>query len=616
MMTLGHRARLTRWIPLFLLVLLSLIASACNLSSGDDDGKKATATSGTPVSEAGIPTVMIQAPDDGAHVLLGSDVLIYAVASDAVGVTRVELIQGETVVAAQASPNLDTGDSEFQVLLRWRPNAPGEQTLTIVPWRGDVRGTPATLMLVVREQSAALTLTPGATQAPFVPTNTPVGRTCRVQVAVGALNVRSGPGLVYPVIDGVTIGQELPVIGRQLYPAPWWQIVYRGRVGWVSDYYVNELGECSGIGIALPPPTPTPLLGTLPPTLPPTNTPLPPSPTLFIPSATPLPPGTATPSPTPEPCRVRIVQNGLPVYSGPGTVYTLMTFVAAGQEFSVAGRDTFGQWWQIHIAGTFGWVEARFIAPSGACHLVGVSPIPPTPTPTPSHTPSPTRTLAVTATPTVTAAATATITPTNTATATLTQTPSATPTATFTPSDTPTGTLPPTWTPTETFTPTWTPTVTPSLTFTPLPTLTYTATPTATETATETFTPTWTPTETFTPLPTLTYTATATETFTPTWTPTVTPPDVHAAADPDLHRHADSDRDGHRNAAAHLDADGDLHAAADADLHRDSYRDVHTHLDANRDLHAAADPDLHRDGYRDVHTHLDADGDLHAAADA
>ncbi|MEB2287645.1 MAG: SH3 domain-containing protein, partial [Anaerolineae bacterium] len=472
MMTLGYRVRLTRWTPLFLLVLLGLIASGCTLSSGDDDEKKATATSGTPVAQAGIPVVIIQAPDEGAHVLLGTDVLIYAVASDTVGVTRVELIQDETVVAAQASPNLDTGDSEFQVLLRWRPGAPGEQTLTIVPWRGDVRGTPATLALIVREPAAALTQTPGATQAPFVPTNTPIDRTCRVQVAVGALNVRSGPGLVYPVIDGVTIGQELPVTGRQLYPAPWWQVFYRGRSGWVSDYYVNVLGECSAIGIALPPPTPTPLLGTLPPTLPPTITPLPPSPTPFIPSVTPLPPGTATPSFTPEPCRVRIVQNGLPVYSGPGAVYTPMTFVAAGQEFSVAGRDTFGQWWQIHIAGTFGWVEARFVASSGACHLVGVSPIPPTPTPTPSYTP--------------------------------------TPTATFTPSDTPTGTPPPTWTPTET----------PSLTFTPLPTLTYTAT--ATETPPPTWTPTETPSLTFTPLPTLTYTATATETPPPTWTPTET----------------------------------------------------------------------------------------------
>ncbi|MEP0763219.1 MAG: hypothetical protein HRF48_10845, partial [Chloroflexota bacterium] len=143
MMTLGYRARLTPWITLLLLVLLGLVASACNLTSGDGEEKKATATSGTPVGEAGISTVIVQAPDDGAHVLLGSDVLIYAVASDAVGVTRVELIQGETVVAAQASPNLDTGDTEFQVLLRWRPNAPGEQTLTIVPWRGDVRGTPA-----------------------------------------------------------------------------------------------------------------------------------------------------------------------------------------------------------------------------------------------------------------------------------------------------------------------------------------------------------------------------------------------------------------------------------------------------------------------------------------
>jgi uncharacterized protein YraI len=535
-MTLGYRARLTSWMSLALLLTLALIASACNLVRDDED-RPATAVTGTPISAADVPTVIVQAPDDGAHVLLGTDVLIYATASDLIGVTRVELIQGETVVASQASPTLDTGDTEFQVLLRWRPNAPGEQILTIIPWRGDVRGVEAALTLVVRERAIPLTTTPGAIQTPFPLTPTPADRTCRVQVAVGALNMRSGPGLVYPVIDGVTIGQELTVIGRQLYPTPWWQVFHRGRVGWVSDYYVNVLGECSGIGIVLPPPTPTPIFGTLPPTLPPTITPLPPSPTLFIPSPTPLPPGSPTPSFTPVPCRLRITQNGLPVYSGPGTVYTPMTFVSAGQEFSVAGRDTFAQWWQIHIAGTFGWVEARFAVTSGACHLAPVSPIPPTPTltasPTAIATHTPTRTPTATPTPTATATPTATFTPTHTPTGTLppsptwtpTELPTETPTATFTPTELPTET------PTATFTPTELPTETPTATFTPTelptetPTATFTPTELPTETPTATFTPTELPTETptatFTPAETPTETPTAT--FTPTETPTETP---------------------------------------------------------------------------------------------
>jgi len=336
-MTQGTRAHLRGW-PLILPLLLLLGAAlACNLTrEGDDKGKKQE-TPTTSVSEATQPSVIIQAPDDGAQVLLGTDVLIYAIASDIIGVTRVELIQNGTVVASQASPNLETGDTEFQVLIRWRPTAVGEQTLEIVPWRGNVRGTPATLTLVVRDAASLITPTPGVTAILPLPTSTPEDRTCRVQVAVGALNVRSGPGLVYNVIDSATIGQELFVTGRQLYPAAWWQVFYRGRTGWVSDYYVNVLGDCSRIGIVLPPPTPVPPANLLPPTLPPTNTPLPPSPTPFIPTSTPLPPGTPTPTPTLQPCTVRIIQNGVPIYTGPGPAYALMTILSVNQQFAVVG---------------------------------------------------------------------------------------------------------------------------------------------------------------------------------------------------------------------------------------------------------------------------------------
>ncbi len=337
-MKTGKRAPSLLYQGLLVLLVLGVI-SACTLTR-EEKGKQPT---GTPVGGA-LPTVVIQAPEEGAQVLLNSDVLIYALASDSIGVTRVELLVDDAVVAAQASPALETGETMFQVLLRWRPNAPGEKTLTVVPWRGDVRGIPATLTLVVREVITPTATITGASPAPPLPTQTPQDRRCRVQVTVGALNVRSGPGLVYPVMDTATIGEELLVTGRQLYPSSWWQVFYNGRIGWVSGDYVLVLGDCAGIGIALPPPTPILLPGTVAPTVPPTNTPLPPSPTPIIPTLPPPLPGTPTFTPTLAPCQVRIAVNGLSVYSGPGPAYSLMTILSAGQQFTVAGRDPSGLW--------------------------------------------------------------------------------------------------------------------------------------------------------------------------------------------------------------------------------------------------------------------------------
>ncbi len=383
------------WLPSVLLVSAAL---ACNLITGSETKKEATK-----IAKSSLPGVVIQAPEDGAQVLQNTDVLIYAIATDAVGVTRIEMFADGFVVASQASPNLEQGDTEFQVLLRWRPVAAGDHKLEVVPWRGDLRGTPATLTITARAQPGQIAQTPASTLSFLTPTPRIEDRTCRAQVAVGALNVRTGPGLVYDVINAVTIGTELTITGRQLYPDAWWQVVYGGRLGWMSGYYVNTLGDCSLIGIVLPPAPPTPRPGAVLPTLPPTNTPLPPTPTPFILTSTPLPPGTWTPTPTPEPCVATITQNNLLVYSGPGTNYSRMTILAAGQQFTVDGRDRSVQWAQIAIAGTHGWIEFQGTRLTGDCAGVTVRRVPPTPTSTPSSTP--TRTLTLTVSPTATARA-------------------------------------------------------------------------------------------------------------------------------------------------------------------------------------------------------------------
>ena len=378
-----------------------------------------------------------------------------------------------------------------------------------------------------------------------------------MQVSVGSLNVRTGPSLVYDIIGASSIGQELLVTGRQLYPEGWWQVLYGGVTGWVSGYYVRPLGDCSRIGITLPPPTPTPRPNSVLPTLPPTNTPLPPTPTIFYPSPTPLPPGTFTLTPTPQPCRVTIAQNGLSIYSGPGPVYALMTIVSAGQQFSVTGRDPQGQWWQIAIAGTFGWVDARFTTTSGVCAIVGIGLIPPTPT----------------------------------------FTPSATATATSTPTVTPTVTAPASFTPLPTHTLTFTPTATGTFTATPTATLTFTSTPTATST------------------PSLNSDRhVAADEYAHGNLHAERDSDLHADGHQhaerdfdlhaDLHRHTDShvDADDHadfvansdRHAAANRYADRDVHAVGDAHLHADLHRDTDGNGHVHTDLHGNADRDAYR----------------------
>jgi uncharacterized protein YgiM (DUF1202 family) len=59
-----------------------------------------------------------------------------------------------------------------------------------------------------------------------------------VQVAIGTLNMRSGPGTHHPVVDRVRYGEILTVIGG----APGWLYVRNpaGRHGWVMAQYTAQ----------------------------------------------------------------------------------------------------------------------------------------------------------------------------------------------------------------------------------------------------------------------------------------------------------------------------------------------------------------------------------------
>ncbi len=112
---------------------------------------------------------------------------------------------------------------------------------------------------------------------PGVPTIDPNDPTCRALVTAG-LNVRSGPSTAYPVLTVLAPGSVVPIIGR--VPAnDWWQIRAGAIIGWVSAQFTNVYGNCTGVPIVPPPPTPTSGVPTLTPLPTNTLTPIAPTPT-------------------------------------------------------------------------------------------------------------------------------------------------------------------------------------------------------------------------------------------------------------------------------------------------------------------------------------------------
>jgi serine/threonine protein kinase/uncharacterized protein YgiM (DUF1202 family) len=182
----------------------------------------------------------------------------------------------------------------------------------------------------------------------------------------------------------------------------------------------------------------------------------------LTPSYTPSPTSTDTPVPTPTATlvptsSVPLVQalRLLPVRTGPGAQYGLITRLETDVFVEIVGISEDGGWYQVSMGdGTTGWVSAAAAAVETFGNLRGV-PIAELPTNTPSHTPEPS------------ALPTHTPTPTQTDVPTITPTPE--PTATHTPPPTDTDTPEPTATDAPTEPPEPTATETPEPTPTPVP---------------------------------------------------------------------------------------------------------------------------------------------------
>jgi hypothetical protein len=76
-----------------------------------------------------------------------------------------------------------------------------------------------------------------------------------------AVNVRSGPGTVYSIVNVLAEGATAPVIGKNA-DGTWWFVSISGINGWVSASVVTASCIPSSISIVAAPPTPLPAAGT------------------------------------------------------------------------------------------------------------------------------------------------------------------------------------------------------------------------------------------------------------------------------------------------------------------------------------------------------------------
>lgn len=217
------------------LLVLSLASVACNLGA-------APSVTPTPDSGGGVegshPSVIIESPANGSQSYIGGRVEVRVRATDAVGVTRVELRESGRIVVSQSSPDPIT---DFTALLTYRPSIAGTVTLEVVALRRGVASPPATLSLKIVNSIKDLD-NPNALDPT---TGVSTGAACTVRVKINSLNLRAGPSTDYDSRAKLGVGEDLTVTGRN-NDMSWYQIKRsNGSTGWVSAQYVEPTGDCS-----------------------------------------------------------------------------------------------------------------------------------------------------------------------------------------------------------------------------------------------------------------------------------------------------------------------------------------------------------------------------------
>jgi len=199
----------------------------------------------------------------------------------------------------------------------------------------------------------------GAAQGPEVPVPT-AAPGLPSAMALEAINLRSGPGTLYPSYGVAPKGATAEVIGVSA-TGQWWVVKLSANIapngqGWVYGQYV-QVSNADNVPVVPTPPEP-----------PPVELPPPPS---GVPTA--------------------IALDAINVRSGPGTHYPAYGVAPKGSKGEVIGVSEDSKWWVVKLSTTLvgsgqGWVSADWVEASNAS---GVPIIPPPDQPPPVDVPPP-----------------------------------------------------------------------------------------------------------------------------------------------------------------------------------------------------------------------------------
>ena len=149
------------------------------------------------------------------------------------------------------------------------------------------------------------------------------GNLLTIMINADGVNIRSGPGTTYEIVDRASYGQHYPVLETS---GDWYKVWLGTNTGWVANWLVARKTGVS-----------------------------------------PTSPQTVPPAPSPSPAvqtggKTAVVTGSLVnVRKGPGTGNALVGQVARGDELPVLGQD--GDWYQIKLAnGSNGWVAGWLVS--------------------------------------------------------------------------------------------------------------------------------------------------------------------------------------------------------------------------------------------------------------
>jgi hypothetical protein len=192
-----------------------------------------------------------------------TEAVIRSTATDATGVTKIELWVDDALYTSEISP-VAQGQSPFSVSQEWTPQALGAHRIVVKAYNasGNMQESATMTLIVVSEPpeppptqtpatpppSPTSTLPPPPTDTPVPPIVVTPGLYTVVNVASDdVLNVREQPGVVHPIVGTIPpYGMDVEVtgVGEEVDGAVWVLIRYQDITGWVnSNYLARPVGS-------------------------------------------------------------------------------------------------------------------------------------------------------------------------------------------------------------------------------------------------------------------------------------------------------------------------------------------------------------------------------------